>query len=211
MRRPITRAQQRGRQSSARVAAFPGKSPSLVDAWWASVLAGDVYEPHPIHREVKVQLHGGSLRLSGELETAEDRDELVRQARQRIGHGVDHVDVASLRVASRQEKPGILEQTLISAFPGREAAEYARDFVLEHSRVVPKSNDVVDASNADKLRVLLREDFARQTRKAIDSGHALLILKVDETEAFKVRELLDEDTRSEWTVAVPPRLIEGRR
>jgi hypothetical protein len=121
------------------------------------------------------------------------------------------VDVASLRVASRQEKPGILEQTLISAFPGREAAEYARDFVLEHSRVVPKSNDVVDASNADKLRVLLPEDFARQTRKAIDSGHALLILKVDETEAFKVRELLDEDTRSEGTVAVPPQLIEARR
>jgi len=210
MRRPITRAQQR-RRSSARVATSPGKSPSPVDAWWASVLAGDVYEPHPIHREVKVQLHGGSLRLSGELETAEDRDVLVHQARQRIGHGIDHLDVSSLRVASRQEKPGILEQTLISAFPGRVAAEYARDFVLEHSRVVPKRNDVVDAGNADKLRVLLPEDFARQTRKEIDSGHTLLILKVDETEAFKVRELLDEDTRSEWTVAVPPQLIEAGR
>jgi hypothetical protein len=188
-----------------------GENPSLVDAWWASVLAGDVYEPHPIHREVKVHLHGGQLRLSGELDSAEDRNELVNQARRRIGHGIDDVDVSGLKVASSQEKPGILEQTLVSAFPGREAAAYARDFVVEHSRVVPKQSEIVDAASADMLRTLLPEDVARRTSKAIDSGHALLILRVDETEAFKVRELLEEDTRSEWTVAQPPQLIKARR
>jgi hypothetical protein len=182
-----------------------------VDAWWASVLAGDVYQPHPIHREVKVQLHGGRLRLSGELESAEDRTELVSQARHRIGHGIDDVDVSGLKVASRHEKPGILEQSLVSAFPGREAAEYARDFVVEHSRVAPKQSEIVDAGSVDQLRTLLPEEVARRTEKAIDSGHALLILRVDETEAFKVRELLEEDTRSEWTVAQPPQLIKARR
>jgi hypothetical protein len=210
MRRTITRAQQRDRKSSGQAGPRAGNHPSLVDAWWASVLAGDVYEPHPIHREVKVRLHRGLLRLSGELDSAQDRDELVRQARQHIGHGIDHVDVSSLQVASRQEKPGILEQTLISAFPGREAAEYARDFVLKHSRVVPKQSEIMDAQSADKLRRLLPEAYARHTRKAIDSGHALLILRVDETEALKVREVLEEDTRSEWTVAMPPQLIEAR-
>jgi hypothetical protein len=188
-----------------------GANPSLVDAWWASVLAGDVYQPHPIHREVKVQLHGGQLRLSGELESAEDRMELVSQARQRIGHGIDDLDVSGVKVASRQEKPGILEQTLVSAFPGREAAEYARDFVVEHSRVAPKQSEIVDAGSADQFRPLLPEDVARRTEKALHSGHALLILRVDETEAFKVRELLEEDTRSEWTVAQPPQLIKARR
>ena len=78
MRRPITRAN-------------PRTNVSLVHAWWASVLAGDVYDPHPIHRDVTVRLHGGRLRLSGELESIEDRDELVRQARERIGHGIDRV------------------------------------------------------------------------------------------------------------------------
>jgi hypothetical protein len=170
-----------------------------------------VYDPHPVHRDVKVRLHGGGLRLSGELESAEDRNALVHQARQRVGHGIDHVDASGLKVASSQERPGILEQILISAFPGREAAEYARDFVVEHSRVMPKRSEIVDAGALDRLRALLPDDVARDVGKALDSGHALLILQVDETEAFKVRELLDEDTRSEWTVAMPPRLVEASR
>jgi hypothetical protein len=182
-----------------------------VVAWWASVLAGDVYDPHPIHRDVKVRLHGGRLRLSGELESIEDRDDLVRQARERIGHGIDHVNVSGLRVVHRDEKPGVLEQTLVSAFPSREAADYAREFVLEHSRVVPMGSDIVDAGSAERRRRMLPVDVAGDVGRALDSGHALLILRVDETEAFKVRELLDEDTRSEWTVAMPPRRIEAPR
>lgn len=206
MRRPITR----DKQDNAAPPRGEGNA-SLVDAWWASVLAGDVYDPHPLHRDVKVRLHGGRLRLSGALESIEDRDELVRQARERIGHGIDQMDVSGLKVVSREEKPGILEQTLISAFPGRAAAEYAREFVLKHSRVVPMQSDIVDAGSAERLRIVLPEEVARDTGKALDSAHALLILRVDETEAFKVRELLDEDTRSEWTVTTPPHLIEARR
>jgi|ERR1700682_3228839 len=211
MSRPVTRAHQDDRKGSGRAAPARSKGASLVDAWWASILAGDVYDPHPIHREVKVQLHGGTLRLSGELDSIRDRNELVRQARERIGRGIDHFDASGLTVAHRHEKPGLLQQTLISAFPGRAAAEYARDFVLEHSRVVPKQSEIVDAGNAQKVRSLLPEDFARDARKTIESGRALLILRVDETEAFKVRELLDEDTRSEWTVAMPPQLAEESR
>lgn len=183
----------------------------MVDAWWASVLAGDVYDPHPIHRDVKVRLHGGRLRLSGELESIEDRDALVRQARERIGRGIDHVDVSCLKVVNRDEKPGILEQTLISAFPGPEAAEYAREFVLEHSRTVPMRSDIVDVGSAERRRRMLPDHVAGNVGRALETGHALLILHVDETEAFKVRELLDEDTRSEWTVAMPPRRIEAPR
>jgi hypothetical protein len=213
MRRPTTSAQQEDQGVDT---AAPSRSkgastdPSLVDAWWASVLAGDVLNPHPVNREVKVRLQGRRLRLSGELESKEERDELVSQARQRIGHGIDRVDVSSLKMTRRHEKRGILEQTLISAFPGHEAAEYAQHFVLKHSRVEPKQTEIVDADQGDKLSALLPDDFARDLGDALDYGHALLIFKVDETEAFKVRELLEEDTRSEWTVATPPRLIEQR-
>lgn len=156
-------------------------------------------------------MHGGRISLSGELESIADREELVRQARQRVGHGIDQVDVSGLRVVRRDEKPGILEQTLISAFPGREAAAFAREFVLKHSRVVPMQSDIVDGGSAERLRALLPEDVARDTGKALESGHALLVLRVDETEAFKVRELLQEDTRSAWTVVMPPRVIEVSR
>jgi hypothetical protein len=214
MRRSTDSAQQEDRKGLDTVAPSlrqgASTDASLVDAWWAAVLAGDVLNPHPVNREVKARLQGRRLRLSGELESKEERDELLRQARQRIGHGIDRVDVSSLKVTRRHEKPGLLEQTLISAFPGRVAAEYAQDFVLKHSRVEPKQTDIVDADQADKLSALLPEDFARDLGDALDSGHALLIFRVDETEAFKVRELLDEDTRSEWTVATPPRRIEER-
>src|ERR1700730_3732258 len=181
---------------------------SLIEAWWAAVLAGDVYQPHPIYTGLKVRLDGRQMRLSGELESEEDRTELIRQARERIGRGIDRVDVSRLTVATRTEKPGILEQTLISAFPSGDAAEYARDFVVKLSRVVPKQSDIIDADHADGLRRLIPEEFSRIARRAIDSGDSLLILRVDETEAFRVREFLEEETRSEWTIGLPPRLIE---
>jgi hypothetical protein len=202
----MKRMTQRGRPAPIAGSPRAKTSPSLIDAWWATVLAGDVSEPHPVFGEVKVQLHGSRLRLSGELESDAERKDLVDQARQRIGHGIDAVDVSDLKVASRKEKPGILEQTLVSAFPSRDAAEFARDFVIKHSRVVPKQSEIVDTNHADPIRKLVPANCARAARKALDSGQALLILTVDETEAFRVRELLDEDTRSEWTVAAPPQL-----
>jgi hypothetical protein len=202
----MKRTTQRGRAAPVTGSPRANTSASLIDAWWATVLAGDVSAPHPVFGDVKVQLHGSRLRLSGELESDDERKDLIDQARQRIGHGIDGVDASDLKVASRREKPGILEQTLASAFPSRDAAEFARDFVIKHSRVVPKQSEIVDTSDADLLRKLVPGDFARTARKALDSGQALLILTVDETEAFRVRELLEEDTRSEWTVAAPPQL-----
>jgi hypothetical protein len=41
-------------------------------------------------------------------------------------------------------------------------------------------------------------------RKALDAGNGVLIIRVDEAEAFEARDLLDEDTRSLWTMATPP-------
>ena len=182
----------------------------LIDGWWATVLAGDVHQPHPLYGGLRVRLDGRRLRLSGELESAEDRTELVRQARERIGRGIDRVDVSHLTVATRTEKPGILEQTLISAFPSRHAAEFARDFVIKLSRVVPKQSEIVDADHGAELNSVVPEDSLKVARRAIDAGDALLILRVDETEAFRVRELLEEETRSEWTIGLPPRLIEKK-
>jgi hypothetical protein len=185
---------------------------AVVDAWWASILAGNVYEPHPIHGPaIKVHLDGSRLRLSGELESPEDRKELIRQARMRIGHGIDHVDSSDLTIARSDEKPGILDQTLISAFPNRQAAEFARDFVIKHSRVEPKHNDIVDQDDEHRVREFLPENFVAKVRKWLEGGHAILILTVDETAAHRVRELLEEDTRSVWTVTTPPTLSEATR
>ena len=206
MGRTTPRAERHDQTDATKAAPSPAATASLVEAWWAAVLAGDVTQPHPIYRGLKVHLRGGTLRLSGELESEEDGRELVHQARDRIGHGIDRVDVSGLTLERRKEKPGILDQTLISAFPNHDAAEFALDFVLKHSRLVPKQSDIVDPTQGDELHTLIPQDFMPDARKALDGGHSVLILRVDETEAFSLRELLEEDTRSEWTIAMPPQL-----
>ena len=48
------------------------------------------------------------------------------------------------------------------------------------------------------------QDFAADVRTALEAGNGVLIIRVDEADAFEARELLDEDTRSLWTMATPP-------
>ena len=183
----------------------PESSARKVRAWWATILAGLVDEPHPTHgADVDVAFRGGTLRLSGELPTDEDRNQLLREAQEYVGHGIDAVDARQLRVAKRNEKPGILDQTLIAAFADREVAEFARRYLVDSRRINAKHVEILDARHEDQARRLLPEGFMTDVRKAFAAGRAVLILRIDETSAFRVRELLSEETRSLWTVATPP-------
>jgi hypothetical protein len=179
-------------------------------AWWKAVLAGETDEPHPIFGEhVKVRLHRDRLELRGTLERRKDRQELVRQARSRIGKGVREVDVSRLVVAPPVERFGLLEQTVIASFSDRATAELARKFVREHSRTVPASEEVVDRTNAERLRRLVPDAYVADVQRRIDGGEAVLLIRVDETAAFTVRGLLDEETRCHWSLAIPPEVAAG--
>jgi hypothetical protein len=174
-------------------------------AWWDAVLAGETDEPHPIFGEhVSVRLDHDRLELRGMLERREDRQELVRQARSRIGKGVREVDVSHLVIAPRIERRGLLEQTIIASFSNRATAELARKFVREHGRVVPKQEAIIDGTNAERLRKLVPEEYVDDVQRRIDRGEAVLLMGVDETVAFEVRGLLEEETRCDWSLAIPP-------
>jgi hypothetical protein len=176
-----------------------------VKSWWAAVLAGQVDEPHPIHgAALDVAFNGGMLRLSGELLTQDDRRNLLNEARDYVGRGIDGVDAKHLIVTKRKEKPGILYQTLIAAFADRDVAEFARAHLVKSRRVEPKLEEILDAGQQDKARELLPAAFMSDVQKAFKAGEAVLILCVDETSAFRVRELLAQETRSVWTIATPP-------
>jgi hypothetical protein len=200
MRRSASRPQnERERGNSAQSAH------QLVDAWFDTVLAGEADEPHPIYGDrVKVKFTDGLMTLSGELESERDRKELLRQARQRIGNGA--VDASNLRVPERPEQRGVLDQTLISAFDEPDVVELVRNFVAQRSRRKPKLQEIVQSGDVDRLRQLLPEAFVQEAQKALEKHKALLILRVDETDAFDFRRLLEEDTRSTWTIAVPPQV-----
>jgi hypothetical protein len=183
---------------------------AAIDAWWDAILAGRVDEPHPVHGDdLKVGIKHNVLRLAGALASEEDRRELLDRAESYVGHGIDQVDCQHLKVVERKEKAGILEQTLIAAFPNRDVAELARKYLVDIRRVKPKHIEILDRSQEDRVRRLVPEAFAGDVQKAFDAGEAVLIVRVDETDAFKVRELLAEDTRSTRTVSTPPTLVPG--
>ncbi len=185
----------------------PKPSVAVIQAWWDSVLAGRAQEPHPIHGDrVRVRVAGGRMTLSGELDTNQDREELIREARERTGDGLRGVDATHLRIAKAPFKQGILDQTLLAAFHETEVAELVLKLVMQRSRIKPKLSEIVHAGQVERLRHLVPEEFVRDAQRAMPKNNALLILTVDETEAFDVRRLLEEDTRSTWTLALPPRL-----
>jgi len=197
------------RRTAARARNEPAPAPDglgpLIAAWWDVVVAGEANEPHPIHGDLlTVRLDGGRLQVSGEVESKRDRDEMVRQARERIGRGITEVDASGLKVTPRTEKPGLLDQTIVAAFPNRETARLALKLVIERCRIVPKRQVVLASRNAASTAGAVPSEFAVDIRKHLDDGHAVLVLQVDETEVFRVRGLLEEDTRSIWTITTPP-------
>ena len=175
-----------------------------VAAWWDAVLAGDNGEPHPIFgSDVSARIKDGCLVLSGTLLERSDREQLARQARSRIGRGFHDVDASRLRVADRTEKKGLLDQVLIAAYPDAGTARRACKFVVEHSRVKTKRDAILDPGAGD-IAAIVPAEYLGEARKHLSRGESLVVLRVDETDAFRVRELMDEDTRSSWTLAVPP-------
>ena len=184
----------------------PAPKQEVIDAWFDTILAGEADEPHPVYGDrLKVKFTDGLMTVSGELQTEPDRDELLRQARARIGSGLREIDASNLRVAEHHEDHGVLDQILIAAFEEPDVADLVRNFIAQRSRHAPKLQEVVKADEIDKIKELLPDDFVRDVVKALDNGNkALLILQVDETDAFDVRRLLEEDTRSTWTLALPP-------
>ena len=176
------------------------------------MLAGAAVGPHPLHGEkVVVRLTDGRLLLGGEVDRPADRDELIEQARSRIGRGIHDVDARRLVVRSSGEKAGVLDQTLVAALPDRKTAELVRTFVVEHGRVTPRAEAIVEPGGRRPLRDLVSPELAEDAEKLLDRGMVLLVLRVDETSAFTVRRLLDEDTRSTWTVAAPPEPRRSRK
>jgi hypothetical protein len=184
----------------------------VIDAWWNAVLTGGVDEPHPVHGDdLKVSIRHGVLHLTGTLPTEADTRELLGRARSYVGHGIENVDAKRLKVVKRKEKPGILDQTLIAAFSNRAVAELTRSYLVDIRRLKPKQLEIVDRGQEGNVRRLVPEAFIGDVQKAFKAGEAVLIVRVDETDAFKVREILAEDTRSRWTVSTPPTIVAAGR
>lgn len=188
---------------------MPGRPRSSTDGadqvadWWTRVLVGQTEVPHPVYGDAfDLKLHGGVMHVTGELASDRERQDFIREARSYIGRGLNDVDTKRLLVKRLQSTPGVLDQTLIAAFPNQALAEHALKFLRERSRVKLKEAVTV---RSEKDTVLDRlGDFVPAVRKALADGKGVVIVRVDEPDAFEARALLDEDIRSQWTLAMPP-------
>ena len=104
---------------------------------------------------------------------------------------------------------GILDQTMIAAFASPALAEHARKSLREHGRLKPKELVVVNSARDPVLNRI--GEFAVDVRKALAHGNSIVLVRLDEIDAFEARELLDEDMRSLWTVGTPPVPARPRR
>lgn len=177
-------------------------------AWWTSVLAGQLDASHPVHgTDIHAALHGDTMVITGTVPTAQDRSDIETEVAEFQGTGFSTLRNDLVVRGGATGHAGLLTQTLLTAFESAEAAVFAQRFLTEHAHVHPKRLVVFDASATDaahRIATFLPEAYRDDAQGALDTGRSLLIVTVDETEAFKTRELLDEETRSLETVVLPP-------
>jgi hypothetical protein len=180
-----------------------------VRAWWTQVLAGQIDQAHPVQGgNIKARLDGDTLVITGSVPSEADRQEIEGEVEHLRGNGVAGVR-NELKVEPRDdEQPGLLVQTLIGAFETAEQAGFAEGYLQGHAHVDPQRMLVVAADAEEDAQVALRsvlpEAYQKHPERALAAGRSVLIVTVDETEAFQARELLDEETRSLETIVLPP-------
>jgi hypothetical protein len=180
-----------------------------VHAWWTAVLAGQADQSHPVHgTDVKARVEGNTLVISGHVASEADRDEIKREADHLKGHGIKRVRDELRVTGGETEERGLLTQTLIGVFETEEQAGFAAGYLEGHAHVATESLQVIlpgdTGAGLRVLHALVPETYWPECQKALAAGHALLVVTVDEVDAFKVRELLEEETQSLRTLVLPP-------
>lgn len=178
-------------------------------SWWASVLAGQIEGGHPIHgTALQTKLEGDTLVVSGVVATERDRSDLDDEVQRLVGHGVAAVQNEVTVNQDVAEQPGLLIQRLMATYPNADAAQVAERTVHEHVHIHPHSLEVITPDDIEQataaMQRALTEPYWEDGTDALEAGRSLIIMVVDEVEAFKAREVLDEETRSLETIVLPP-------
>ncbi|GAC1447979.1 MAG: hypothetical protein PVSMB4_04390 [Ktedonobacterales bacterium] len=178
-------------------------------AWWTSVLAGQVDQSHPVHgTEVNARVEGDTLIITGKVPAESDLHEIQREAHHLRGHGIAHIRSELQVVPETMEEKGVLVQTLLGVFETAEQAGFAAGYLEGHAHIQPDLMRVVAPDDPDGgtalLHAILPAAYWEDGERALEAGRALLIVTVDETQAFKTRELMEEETRSLRMVILPP-------
>jgi len=177
-----------------------------VAAWWSDVLAGHQDQAHPVYgRDVKVKLDGDRMVVRGEVSSKDDLHELESELEGLRGRGIKAFTLKVRVAPDTEDDEGVLEQTLVGVFDSVEKAQFAVELLKEHAGVRPKRLALVDRRTGKrKLDELIPAEYADEIQAVRKGNHVLVVLTVDEVDAFSAREVLEEETRIITSIALPP-------
>lgn len=207
----------RRKDAKAEPARLPGEAIARKDlrerarAWWIAVIAGQADQSHPVHgNDVRAHLDGDTLVVAGTVASPDEREEIERE--------IEHLRLGPLGVArvrnelqvaeGHQEERGLLAQTLTATFATEEQAGFAAGYLEGHAQFHPDLVRTISPGNPKRARALvaalLPEALRQEAEAALAAGQFFLVVTVDEVDAFRARELLDEETHSMQTLVLPP-------
>ena len=178
--------------------------------WWAEVIAGQLEHRHPVYgTALRLRFDGDEVVVTGMLQHKRELTELRSQLRRLSAGAGPRVRLKVSVEDPHRGEEGLLEQTIIGVFETAERAEFACHLLEAHATARPRSMTALRSADvgSEKARHVIPPEYRAQVREALRKGNTLLVVTVDEVQAFGVRELIDEETRSLMTLTLPPRAI----
>ena len=176
-----------------------------VEAWWLEVLSGEQGRDHPIYGStLQAKLKGDTLKVSGSVESEDAREELKREILTLNEGGIRRVRL-NVGVAELPDDRGVLKQAIMAFYTNAEQADMAKRYLEGHAGVGPICSEVLDEQSAAAALGGVADEWRRQLADGFGKGRSLLLVEVDEVEAFRAMHLLDE-TKSLEILVLPPRV-----
>lgn len=180
-----------------------------VHAWWLAAVAGQVDQSHPIHgTDLTTRVEDDTLIITGTVPSERDLHEIERETQHLIGHGVSHIRNELKVVPQTTDEPGLLAQTLLATYDSADQAGFAAGYLEGHATLKPVllrllPPDDRQAARA-RLHAVLPAAYWHDAESVLADERALLLVIVDELDAFQARELLEEETNSRDVLVLPP-------
>ena len=176
-----------------------------VRAWWLEVLSGEQGRDHPIYGpNLRAKLSGDVLEVSGLVESKDAEQKLRTEILTLNEGGICQVRF-EVKVVEAQGDRGVLKQTIMAFYTNSAQTRMAERFLEGHPGVTPTRVEVLDEQSVGAVLKELANAWRRELADGFRKGTSLLLVEVDEVEAFRAIELLD-DTKGVEILVLPPRV-----
>jgi hypothetical protein len=174
--------------------------------WWAQTLLGQQVEAHPVFGlGINVRIDGGTVTLSGTVDSPEDAERAEHEVRQ-----LDTVDnvVNKLTVSRQPEKYHM--QAVLAVFSDERSARLAQQAIAswtihehEPAEVISRRADAETRLKEWADAAHIRLDDLTDVLSALDKEKVLLAERAPEDDALRIISEL-EGTRAEMIRTLPP-------